>query len=86
MKNTSRFQAVTLCLTCAQRSFLKQSTLTSMVTNMTAIAARPAFQTMWRSDRTKILHEGFRQYMEHMMAEGRMSAVMVLRGDYALDD
>jgi hypothetical protein len=35
--------------------------------SMASIAKRPAFQAMWQSDRTKILHDGFRRYMERLM-------------------
>jgi hypothetical protein len=35
--------------------------------NMLSIAKRPAFRAMWQSDRTKILHDGFRRYMERLM-------------------
>jgi len=68
-----------------QQGQLPDDYFASWVTNMAAITQRPAFQTMWQSDRTKILHEGFRQYMEHMMAESRMPATVVLRGDRALE-
>jgi hypothetical protein len=39
----------------------------SWVTNMTEVARRPAFYAMWQSDRTKIMHAGFRQYMNAFM-------------------
>jgi hypothetical protein len=35
--------------------------------SMASIAKRPAFRAMWQSDRTKILHDGFRKYMETLM-------------------
>jgi hypothetical protein len=35
--------------------------------NMTSVAKRPDFHAMWQSDRTKILHDGFRKYMETLM-------------------
>lgn len=35
--------------------------------NMASIATRPAFIKMWQSDQTKILHDGFRKYMESLM-------------------
>jgi hypothetical protein len=38
--------------------------------NMRSIAKRPEFDAMWQSDRTKILHDGFRKYMETLMQEG----------------
>ncbi len=37
--------------------------------SMASIAKRPAFRAMWQSDRTKILHDGFRKYMETLMQE-----------------
>ena len=37
--------------------------------SMVSIAKRPAFRAMWQSDRTKILHDGFRKYMETLMQE-----------------
>ncbi len=38
--------------------------------NMRSVAKRPEFRDMWQSDRTKILHDGFRKYMETLMREG----------------
>jgi len=32
-----------------------------------SIARRPEFRAMWQSDRTKILHDGFRQYMDTLI-------------------
>jgi Family of unknown function (DUF6082) len=55
-----------------QHGQLPEDYFTSWVANMAAITKRPAFRTMWRSDRTKILHEGFRQYMEQVMEDTRM--------------
>jgi hypothetical protein len=49
----------------------------SWADQISGISARPAFQAMWRSDRTKILHEGFRQYMEELMMQGRGSESVV---------
>jgi len=37
--------------------------------SMASITKRPAFRAMWQSDRTKILHDGFRKYMETLMQE-----------------
>ena len=37
--------------------------------HMSSIAKRPDFRAMWQSDRTKILHDGFRKYMETLMQE-----------------
>lgn len=37
--------------------------------SMVSIAKIPAFRAMWQSDRTKILHDGFRKYMETLMQE-----------------
>jgi hypothetical protein len=55
-----------------QHGQLPEDYFTSWVANMAAITKRPTFRTMWRSDRTKILHEGFRQYMEQVMEDTRM--------------
>jgi len=52
----------------------------SWTSHMATIAARPAFQSMWRSDRTKILHEGFRQYMEQVMTHTRVPESVVRHG------
>jgi Family of unknown function (DUF6082) len=64
-----------------QRGQLPDDYFASWVTHMSAIATRPAFQTMWRSDRNKILHEGFRQHMEQVMAHAIMPESVVLHGD-----
>lgn len=37
--------------------------------NMSSIAKRPEFRAMWQSDRTKIVHDGFRKYMDTLMQE-----------------
>jgi len=34
----------------------------------------PAFRTMWQSDRTKILHAGFRQYMNTLLEDASVCA------------
>ena len=34
---------------------------------MTTVAQRPAFRDMWQMDRTKILHERFREYMDTVL-------------------
>lgn len=34
---------------------------------MSSIATYPAFRAMWRTDRAKILHDGFRQYVEALI-------------------
>jgi hypothetical protein len=41
----------------------------SYVASMAVVAQRPAFRTMWQSDRTKILHDGFRQYMNTLLED-----------------
>ena len=40
---------------------------TSWEASMVSIAKRPAFRAMWESDRTRILHDGFRKYMETLI-------------------
>jgi hypothetical protein len=39
----------------------------SWVTNMAEVARRSAFRAMWQSNQTKIMHDGFRQYMNVFM-------------------
>ncbi len=46
----------------------------SWVANMAVVAQHPAFRTMWQSDRTKILHDGFRQYMNTLLEGASVSA------------
>ena len=41
----------------------------SWKSNILSIATRPGFRAMWQSDRTKILHDDFREYMETLMQE-----------------
>jgi hypothetical protein len=41
----------------------------SWVTNMAEVALRPAFHAMWQSNGTKIMHDGFRQYMNTFMGD-----------------
>lgn len=38
-------------------------------TYMVTVAQRPAFRDMWKIDRTKILHERFREYMETVLTK-----------------
>jgi hypothetical protein len=37
--------------------------------SMASISRRAGFRTMWQSEHTKILHDGFRKYMETLMQE-----------------
>jgi hypothetical protein len=46
----------------------------SWVTNMAEIAQRPAFHAMWQRNHTKIMHDGFRQYMNTFMGDTVVSA------------
>jgi hypothetical protein len=46
----------------------------SWADQISEISTRPAFQAMWHSDRAKILHEGFREYMERLMSQERVNA------------
>jgi len=39
----------------------------SWETAMSSIAKYPAFRAMWQSDRAKILHDGFRQYVDRLI-------------------
>lgn len=50
-----------------QLQIRKDDYFASWEVNMLSIAKRPAFRAMWQSDRTKILHDGFRRYMERLM-------------------
>ena len=51
----------------------------SWVTYMAEVAQRPAFRAMWQSHRAKIIHDGFRQYMNTFM-EDRVVSTPVLPG------
>ena len=53
----------------------------SWVMNMTDVARRPAFRSMWLSDRTKIMHAGFRQYMSTFMADLAASVPVAPSGE-----
>src|SRR6266699_5035608 len=50
-----------------QHGQLPHDYFASWVANMAVVAQRPAFRTMWQSDRTKILHAGLRQYMNNLL-------------------
>ncbi len=52
----------------------------SWVNSVTAMATRRSFQSMWRSNATKIMHDRFRDYMEVLVA-GISPAERVERGD-----
>ena len=56
---------------------LPEDYFASWADQISEISTRPAFQAMWRSDQTKILHDGFRQYMERMIAHGSASKSVV---------
>ena len=53
-----------------QEGQLPDDYFASWAKEMSQISTRPAFQSMWRSDQTKILHEVFRRYMERLMSHG----------------
>jgi hypothetical protein len=57
-----------------QHGQLPHDYFASWVANMTAVTQRPAFRTMWQSDGTKILHAGFRQYMNTLVEDSSVSA------------
>lgn len=40
----------------------------SWVVNMSSLSKRASFRTMWKNDNTKILHNGFRDYMKKLMS------------------
>jgi hypothetical protein len=52
----------------------------SWVTNMAEVAQRPAFRAMWQSNRTKIMHDGFRQYMNAFMEDTVVAAPVLPSG------
>jgi hypothetical protein len=39
--------------------------------NMSSMVKYPAFHAMWQTDRTKILHDGFRQYVDVLIDNAR---------------
>jgi hypothetical protein len=41
----------------------------SWLANISLLSKRKSFHTMWRSDTTKIMHAGFRHYMDGLMKE-----------------
>ena len=41
----------------------------SWAVNMSALSSRPSFRDMWQSDQTKILHDGFRKYVESLIKD-----------------
>ena len=51
----------------------------SWATYMAEVAQRPAFRAMWQSHRAKIIHDGFRQYMNTFM-ENKVVSTPVLPG------
>jgi len=51
----------------------------SWVAYMAEVAQRPAFRAMWQSHPAKIIHDGFRQYMNTFM-EDRVVSTPVLPG------
>ena len=57
-----------------QHGQLPHDYFASWVANMAAVTQRPAFRTMWQNDRTKILHAGFRQYMNTLVETSSVSA------------
>ena len=57
-----------------QHGQLPHDYFASWVANMAAVTQRSAFRTMWQNDRTKILHAGFRQYMNTLVETSSVSA------------
>ena len=57
-----------------QHGQLPHDYFASWVASMAVVAQRPAFRTMWQSDRTKILHAGFRQYMNILLEDASVYA------------
>jgi hypothetical protein len=58
-----------------QEGQLPEDYFASWAGQISEISTRPAFQAMWRSDQTKILHDGFRQYMERLVTQQRSKSV-----------
>ena len=57
-----------------QHGQLPHDYFASWVASMAVVAQRPAFRTMWQSDRTKILHAGFRQYLNTLLEDASVCA------------
>ena len=57
-----------------QHGQLAHDYFASWVASMAAVAQRPAFRTMWQSNRTKILHDSFRQYMNTLLEDASVCA------------
>jgi len=57
-----------------QHGQLPHDYFASCVASMAVVAQRPAFRTMWQSDRTKILHAGFRQSMNTLLEDASVCA------------
>src|SRR5262249_13881446 len=56
-----------------QHGQLPHDYFVSWVASMAAVAQRPAFRTMWQRDEAKILHDGFRQYMNTLLEDASVS-------------
>ena len=48
---------------------LTEDYFASWQASMVSIARRPVFLAMWQSDRTKIMHDGFRKYVAKLVQE-----------------
>ena len=59
-----------------QHGQLPHDYFVSWVASMAAVAQRPAFRTMWQRDEAKILHDGFRQYMNTLLEDASVSAAV----------
>src|SRR5262249_31346804 len=57
-----------------QHGQLPHDYFASWVASMAVVPQHPAFQTMWQSDRTKILHTGSRQYMNSLREDASVCA------------
>jgi len=57
-----------------QHGQLPHDYFASWVASMAVVVQRPALRTMWQSDRTKILHAGFRQYMNTLLEDASVCA------------
>src|SRR5262244_2191043 len=52
-----------------QHGQLPDDYFASWEASMAVVAQRPAFRTMWQSEQTKILHDGFRQYVNTLIED-----------------
>src|SRR5262249_30762577 len=59
-----------------ERGQLPDDYFASWVENMVGVTRRSAFRAMWEGDGTKILHAGSRHYMETLIDDASVSALV----------